>query len=209
MKHTIPQRLIEHAFVFDVLADYGPEKVLDVGTGTRSTLPATLLEAQVEVVAIDEMVSYWGHAVENRYSPIIPADILSPNKCIKNSAPFDAVTCICTLEHIIGHDRAVKNMVDLLKVGGVLILTFPYASEYELDIYNKLGRPKQYPVQLFSGVEVAIWCNQNPVELKRIEFSKHFEGETWGVGGRLLKPRRHRTESESDFCCLALEKEAS
>lgn len=202
----LAQRLIEHAFVCDVLADYGPEKVLDVGTGTRSTLPAMLHESQIECVAIDEMINYWGHEVQNLYRHITKGDILDPSEALFEMAPFDAVTCVCTLEHIMHHRHAVGNMAHLLRPGGVLILTFPYNSEYEPDIYKRLGRPKQYPVQLFSGVEIAQWCNDNDLDFKRIQFSKHFAGDTWGAVPRLDIPERNQTEALADFCCLGLEK---
>jgi len=201
----VPQRLIEQAFVFDVLADYGPEKVLDVGTGTRSSLPAMLHECQIEMVCIDEMKNYWGHEVGNRYFPITKDDILKPSKGLVERAPFGAVLCICTLEHIMDHEKAVKNMVDMLRPGGVLILTFPYGEKYCTDIYKELGRPKKYPVQIFSDEEMDSWANNNPIKIARMETSQHWVDGQWGA------TTRHRIvdrkSSVVDFCCLALEKE--
>ena len=115
------------------------------------------------------------------------------NQKIKEN--FDLITCISTLEHIIDHKEAVRNMFSLLKKGGYLILSFPYNEKrYIYNIYDSseagYGKLNPYICQVFSRNEIKSWLDKNKHNILEQEYYKVFTGKYWTFGKRLSIPQK-------------------
>lgn len=115
------ERPIEYRCALDCLAAVRPKTVLDVGTGTTAR-PHLLPTCGFVTTAIDNVRDYWDNQMMNRHWTVLDVDT---TKLAEFHGPFDAVTCISVMEHIVDHRNAVRNMLRLLAPGGLLIITTP------------------------------------------------------------------------------------
>jgi ADP-heptose:LPS heptosyltransferase/SAM-dependent methyltransferase len=113
--------------------DADPLRIADVGGG-RGALAAYLASVGASVTQYDLNYQWAGgpaderryrswslaHGYAARYGSIynVPARTRS----------FDVVTCISVVEHLPDKPRALRELVRLVKPGGILILTFDFAS---------------------------------------------------------------------------------
>ena len=182
------ERAMEYQFVFRQLTKYCPTHVLDVGTG-KTALPALINNCGIMVTAIDNIKDFWPKGMINHHYYIIDDNILY-SKLLKT---FGMITCISVLEHIEDHNNAVHSMLQLLKSGGHLILTFPYnETSYNKNVYNHIGsnapRNLPYITQAFSRKELNGWMRDNNAIIVEQEYWKYFSGDYWSVGMRLNPP---------------------
>ncbi|HRN70737.1 MAG TPA: methyltransferase domain-containing protein [Candidatus Woesebacteria bacterium] len=134
------ERAVEVAIAIDYLKQYKNKNILEVGNVLSNYFPIT-------------------HDVVDPYDTnpfVIQEDIVLYNPKKK----YDLIICISTLEHIgwdMGDDghgiqpekgiKAVYHMKQLLKKGGLLLITTPYGYNEYLDshiLQNKLSFTKKY-----------------------------------------------------------------
>ncbi len=203
----INERTVEYRFVFEHLTHAFPRTVLDVGTG-QSALPHLMRNCGFLVTAIDNIRDYWPHGMVNRHFHVLDDDILEP----RIVGPFDFITCISTLEHIRDHARAMRMMLSLLKPGGRLVATFPYnETNYSENVYalpGSIGAGK-YPfvTQAFSRREINLWTRESGAKLVAQEYWRHFDGEFWTLGKRVVPPVRVASGDLHQISCIALVKD--
>lgn len=89
------ERPVEFAFVFRVVAETYPKKILDVGTGTTA-LPHLMRNCGALVTATDNVRDYWAEGMVNRHYHVLDDDITQT----RLAGRFDLVTCVSVLEHI-------------------------------------------------------------------------------------------------------------
>ena len=118
----INERPLEYRFAFDAILRCAPKDLLDVGPG-QSAFPSLVAESGVLVTALDKVDEYWTGAFVNRHYHVVRDDITRP----KLGRQFDMVTCLSVLEHIPEHEAAMRGMFSLLRPGGHVVLTIPYA----------------------------------------------------------------------------------
>ncbi len=130
------QRLIEYAFVIGKLHSRPPGRVLDVGcTSSLNCLPAVLASIGWEVRGIDFREFKYRHANFEFTLGDFRHTGFPDNS-------FDAVYAVSTLEHVglsgryglieedpEGDIRTVEEMGRILRPGGSLLCTLPYARE--------------------------------------------------------------------------------
>jgi SAM-dependent methyltransferase len=202
----INERPVEYRFVFEQLTRVFPRTVLDVGTGVTA-LPQMMRTCGFIVTAMDNVRDYWPSGMVNRHFHVLDDDILAPTV----RGPFDFITCVSTLEHIRDHARAVKNMLALLRPGGVAILTFPYNEKaYAENVYalpGSIGADK-YPfvTQAFSRRQVDEWAAANGAQVAAQEYWRYFDGPYWTIGNRVVPPLRVEAHELHQISCLALQK---
>jgi SAM-dependent methyltransferase len=184
------ERPAEYAFALEALGQASPATVLDVGTGL-TPWPALLASCGYVVTAIDEMEGYWREGILNHHFHVLHDDILNPAL----TGPFDAITCISTLEHIPEHGRAMASMFGLLRPGGHLIVTVPYSEgRYIPDVYREpgagYGADYPYICQVFSAAEVEAWRAAAGAELVRAQRFQVYSGAYWSFGEALHPIRK-------------------
>ncbi|MFX0134346.1 MAG: class I SAM-dependent methyltransferase [Candidatus Hodarchaeota archaeon] len=202
----INERPIEYRFVFKILTEISPKKILDVGPG-MSSLPHLMSNCGFLVTAIDNIYEYWSRRVFNRHYYIIQDDITKT----KLKSKFDLITCISVLEHIKNFESAINNMAKLLNDNGHLITTFPYNEENYIDnIYKKegagYGQDKKYICQIFSRKELNNWQDTNNIRIIKQEYWQVFKGEFWTFGNRITPARKVKKEEKHHLTCILFQK---
>lgn len=100
-------------------------KALDVGSGAGVYLPV-LAELFGEAVGIDtqEMMLDYVRPLTAKYPNlrVVAGDIAN---CGLSPASFDLIICSEVVEHIADSQKAISQLHDLLKPGGILILSTP------------------------------------------------------------------------------------
>lgn len=201
------ERAVEFAFVFRKLSEVCPHEALDVGTGTTA-LPHLMRNCGPLVTAIDNVTDYWPHGLVNRHYHVIDDDITEPTL----TARFDLITCISVLEHIEAADRAVASMLGLLRLGGHLLLTFPYTEDsYVRSVYDLPGSTnvleRSYITQSFSRANVDRWLEATPgARLIEQEYWRFWTGDHWTVGEKVLPPQRATADSSHQISCLHIQR---
>ena len=188
------------------LATKRPKTVLDVGTGTTSW-PHLLRNCGFVTTAIDNVRDYWDRDIVNRHWTVLDIDITNL-KGFKGA--FDAVTCISVIEHIPDHEAAVRNMLQLLVPGGMLILTTPYNhGEYCPNVYKRpdalYGQDAPYICRSHSQKEIEGWQRLG-ARLTRRELWRLFSGPVWATGNRVAWAEVHSEAEPHQLGCFEFEK---
>ncbi|MCW5979862.1 MAG: class I SAM-dependent methyltransferase [Bryobacteraceae bacterium] len=200
------ERPIEYGFALDCLAAERPKTVLDVGTGTTAW-PHLLRNCGFIVTAIDNVRDYWRNQIVNRHWTVLDVDITEPSEF---GGPFDAVTCISVIEHIVEHENAVRNMLALLAPGGLLIITTPYNHrEHCPNVYKRTdalyGQDLPYICRSHSAREIEQWQRLG-ARLKRREMWRLFSGPVWATGRRVDWEQAESEDAPHQLGCFAFEK---
>jgi SAM-dependent methyltransferase len=166
------ERIIEIPFVFKNLPE-PPTKILDVGC----------CESQILDTLGRLGFDNWGIDMRNCYESFIRFIQGDARKMKFKDNEFDIVTCVSTLEHIglvdtpyytdkvwdkDGDKRAMKEMVRVVKKGGLIILTLSYGQgslglSKWIRFYNKIKI-----AELFSGLEINILKEQYSIQGKEL-----------------------------------------
>jgi 2-polyprenyl-3-methyl-5-hydroxy-6-metoxy-1,4-benzoquinol methylase len=200
---THNERPVEYGFALRALGEFRPKTVLDVGTGTTAW-PHLLRNCGYVVTAIDNVRDYWPEGMVNRHWTVLDVDILNPAGALPGQ--FDAITCISVLEHIPDHQRAMHNMVALLKPGGILILTTPYSQNNPYpNVYKHpealYGSDLPYVCRSSSAKELDEWLALGIVLQKR-ELWSLFTGPVWATGQRAEWTRVENDSARHQLGCF-------
>lgn len=129
----------------EAIANYAKGNFLDLGCGNKPYeslyKPFTTTQTGCDVVQSDD----------NR------VDVLCPVTDLKfDNNQFDTVLCTQVLEHVFEHDRMMKEAFRVLKPGGHIILTVPFAWELHEEPYDFFRYTKHALKELFeqTGFEI-------------------------------------------------------
>lgn len=209
---SINERCVEYSYVFKQITEFAPKLVMDMGTG-KTAMPSLIKACGIDVVAVDkdEEQIKDNPCTKGGYCSfdIVKENILDMN--LENC--FDMITCISVLEHNASHLEVVKKMGNMLKVGGVLILTFPFneneyiPNAYQLPMagYGRDAGPTNI-CQMYSKNEVGLWCEEGGMELIDQEYWKAFTGQYWTYGQRMWPPKKVSREETHQLSCITLRK---
>ena len=201
---AIGEYLFQFEFALRAVARHAPRELLDVGSGL-SAWPRLLAETGIRVTATDEMRSYWG-SMFNRHYNVIPDDITNT----RLDRQFDMVTCLGVLTTIADDKPAVRNLFNLVKPGGHLVLTFAYKDDRPIpNAYafpeSTYGQNARFICRMFSRAEVEGWLAEHGGELEEAEFFRVWTGELWTFGERLHPPVRVGPE-EAQYAAVSITK---
>ena len=182
------ERPVEFGFSLRVIAESEPKPktVCDVGTGTTA-FPHLLRNCGLIVTALDNVRDYWPEGMQNRHWHVLDVDVTTLNGF--GNRQFDAITCISVLEHIKDQQRAMANMVSMLKPGGLLIMTTPFSTHNACEnVYLRddalYGKDLPYPCRSHSQREMDGWKSLG-LNLQRSEYWRMFSGPVWATGQRV------------------------
>jgi 2-polyprenyl-3-methyl-5-hydroxy-6-metoxy-1,4-benzoquinol methylase len=134
----------------------GPLKVMDIGSAS-SLLPLRLARLGYRVTALDIRPYPFDH----RNLTFIQANITDSG--FRSDVEFqDVVVCVSTLEHIgigyygdkmalEGDKLALEAMHEIIKPGGGLLLTVPFAGQFRRDDYQRIYDPEVIGVLFSTG----------------------------------------------------------
>jgi SAM-dependent methyltransferase len=200
------ERPVEYGYALNWLAHAAPTEILDVGAG-RSSWPHLLANCYFRVTAIDRIKGYWKGGYFNRHYRVINDDITNP----KTDRKFDAITCLSVLEHIPDHRTAVRGMLELLRPGGHLILSFPYNERSYIDnVYKRpgagYGQDYSYICQVFSRNEIDGWISDDSGKIIDQQYYEVFTGEFWTYGDRVYHCKRVERDQRCHLTCMVIQK---
>lgn len=111
-------------------ADYNGKKVLDVGCNTGILL-IPLAKNKIDVIGIDNNPNDVKKAKENLHNENLPTNIVkvadARNLPFKNNT-FDVILLSDVLEHTSDPKKVAKESLRVLKKGGLIFATVPYAN---------------------------------------------------------------------------------
>jgi SAM-dependent methyltransferase len=200
------ERPVEFAFLFRCIATVAPKTVLDVGTG-NTALPHLIRNCGPVVTATDNVSDYWPRGFVNRHWHVVDDDI----RATRITGPFDLVSCISVLEHIVPADAAVASMLKVLRPGGHLVLTTPFhAADYVPNCYelpaSSYGRQNAYPAQSHGTADLDRWLTTNNAEVVEQEFWRYWTGTHWTEGQQIIPPERSSVDQPHQLTCLLIRK---
>jgi len=130
-------------WLFSLMKRHLGKEVLEVGAGIGNF--TDLLAGNYEITAIDVNEKYIDH-LKKKFAKKIKAGFgdIEMGEYFFNNKKFDAVVCLNVLEHIEYDSRALKNMYELLKPSGKLILLVPAHKALYSDFDKELGHFRRY-----------------------------------------------------------------
>ena len=205
VKHTyLNERSIEYGFALKNLLEHKAMDVLDVGSGTCA-FPAVLEHCGYNIVASDVKGEYWNYRYTNRHIHIETDDITNSRFAPKS---FDAITCLSVLEHIGNYQDAMRNMGNLLKDNGILIISFPYTYDeycdnvYRLDSADAISRGFKYIARSFSDNVIKDWEEKNNLKRLEIVLFRGWTGKFWRSGERIKVPEIGTNRDVANGICI-------
>jgi len=123
-------------------------KIVDVGSG-RGAIHKTLLQRGYDVTVADVNFAFAGEQWESKFLSHAPVNLTVAFNSIFNlsfpSESFDVVLCLSVIEHVKGKAYAFRELLRVLKDGGILIITFDFVpqqvwDEDVNDIFGKYSR---------------------------------------------------------------------
>lgn len=126
------------------LAEVRPgDAVLDVGTGTGALVPHLLrvLGSAGRIVAIDLSPDMLQVARQKGFPPgvtLLEADV---HHLPLPDAEFDRVICNAALPHFEDRARSIREMMRVLRSGGILVISHPIGREAVNRLHREVGGP--------------------------------------------------------------------
>lgn len=195
----VNERPTEYAYLLSALRDAGPTTVLDVGPG-KSALPAVLRGCGYMVTAVDNDHFDWVWPTLNRHYHVISDDITKT----RLTGRYDFVSCISVIEHIPEHVKAFRNMYELLRPGGTIVVTCPYTED--LYVEDTWFKSNKFITQSFSRREIDEWIAQTGAVLKHQEYWQYFTGQHWWDGERFKVPIKSSKDKLHQLTCMTFYK---
>lgn len=186
------EREIEYAFLFNHLQLPPGYHLLEVGSG-RSGLALVLAHCGYSLKAID---------IKPEHPWVTKGDATKLNF---EDNSFDTAVSISTIEHIVDSDRAISEILRVVRPGGIIILSFPYNPvEMVKDIYLKVGYKAGYICSIFNDEKLGEWFDKK-AEIVALDYWRQWSGALWKEGTKSLRAVRTSKE-EAQGICIAVRK---
>lgn len=153
------------------------KRIIDIGCGSgMSTTPLRKRFKTAEIVGADDSAAMLEQAKET-----LPDVLWMQRDCskpLKDLGKFDLVFSNAALQWLENQGNVIKNLSDILLLGGMLAVQIPHFSAMTME--NCISETvTTYPAQLFKGIEKEL-CYCNAPEFYYNELTKHFwEIELW------------------------------
>lgn len=173
-------------WMYKAIRPYCSGRILEVGSGVGN-ISRNFIEEKAEIVLSDIRASY-RDALHAQFpgNEVVDLDIVDPEFARKHAAllgTFDSVFALNVVEHIRDDNTAVKNMVDLLKPGGLLTVLVPAHQALYNGIDHALEHYKRYNRKSISGLL------QPHGELVRTFYFNAMGIPAWWISGAVFRQK--------------------
>lgn len=137
-------------WVVSLFTPYLGKKVLEVGIGHGGFSDILQTHGITDYAGVDIDQSLVDHAQKNHPDhTYFTADICEDTLPDRLGDKFDSVICFNVIEHIKEDDKAIKNMLRVLKPGGYLLLFAPAFPILYSDMDSLAGHYRRYTKKSF------------------------------------------------------------
>lgn len=202
----INEGAVQYPIALATLLERHARDVIDVGTGL-SAWPKLLSDCGFRVTAVDEFFHYWGSRPFNRHFLVRHEDITSP----RMPQRFDALTCLNVMMAIENDSAAIGGMVELVRPGGTIVLSFPYNETHAVqNVYalsgSSYGHDYRFACRIYTRSDIDRWLESFPLTLDAQRLFEMFTGELWTFGHR-IRPRPVDPSEPHHFTTLVLSRQ--
>ncbi len=154
-------------------------KILDIGCGVGSLLKRVPRTSSQKLFGIDiapKLIEEAGKANPDADVRVGDAEALP-----YESGMFDVVFMTEVLEHMLDFDKAVSELVRVLKPGGTAIVTVPNRDWASYDFYDKIRNKKMQPIDdhYFRFEEVRSLLERHALTIMRYKGSDNLYYYGW------------------------------
>jgi SAM-dependent methyltransferase len=172
-----------NSWIISLLKNFLAGRVLEVGSGTGN-LTFYLSQLCEELVCVDKSDHYVQHLkIDYPNISFYCIDIADTSIFdILNRESFDTIVCVNVLEHIENDMLALKNMLDLLKKGGKLLLFVPALSWLYGTFDRKVKHYRRYNKQ-----ELVEKVKRSGFIVKEVRYHNFIGIFGWYLNAKILK----------------------
>jgi SAM-dependent methyltransferase len=171
------------AWLVDQFSEYLHGRILEVGIGHGSY--CALLRKHGDYLGIDHDAASVAHA-KVRFPDIAFAqcDILK-SESLAAIAPkgVDAVVSINVLEHIEDDEKAIANLVNVIRPGGHLLISVPAMAALYNDLDRLAGHCRRYDTSRLREI-----LQRQPVDLLRVNYMNAVGAVGWWMNS-ITRPK--------------------
>jgi SAM-dependent methyltransferase len=170
----------------------GPD-VLEVGAG-HGTFTEVLARREMRVVATDLSERCAG-VLRSRFSGVSNVEVVRGDiQMAADRGPFDAAVLINVLEHIEDDDEALRQLWDLLKVGGRVLLWVPAFEALYTEFDRRIGHFRRYQRKTLSAQ-----LSNAGFTVVEIRYANTIGAMAWWLVARVLRRTPTRPSSVKLF----------
>jgi SAM-dependent methyltransferase len=187
-----------YEWVYEIIAPCLRGRVLEVGSGV-GVMSRFLVERGGPIVLSDHHPAYLRH-LRSRFGdrPHVALQLLDLNqRPYAVDAAVDTVVCLNVLEHVADDRAALAGLVDLLPIGGRLVLQVPNYPRLFGSLDETYGHFRRYTRRSLDGLLAA--AGYTIVEMRNFN---PLAIPGWVVSGKLLRSRRLNVGSVKLFNAL-------
>lgn len=179
-------------YTFQLIRPYIKGRVLEVGCGVGSVTQR--LEPHVdELVSIDinrEAINYCRKKFNRKNSiKFLNANITN----YQDNQKFNTIVCLNVLEHIKDDEKALANMFNLLKVGGILVLLVPFGNFMHSVADKESGHYRRY-----ARKDLKIKLDKH-FNVKKLFYFNFIGGLGYFIVSKVLRKKNTNIELEISF----------
>ena len=157
-------------------------KILEIGCGIGNFTKTLLEFGQVYGIDIrEDYVNETKKILKTNGAKIGLGDIEKGGYFFRGEK-FDSIVCINVLEHIRDDVRALRNMYNLLKKGGVLILIIPAHPFLYGEIDRAIGHFRRYTKK-----DISFKLDEYGFYIQKFRTLNFIGAIGWFISGRILK----------------------
>ena len=165
-EHT--DRRVREYIDFNIRGKSG--RILDVGCG-KAWVAELFCPRDYSVVSMDISIENTSEAIKKypfkNHSAIV-GDVYSLP--FRNNS-FDYIIASEVIEHVYSPDALVSNLINILKPGGVLIITTPYREKIQYSLCIHCNRPTPHNAHLHSFDEKILTSLYKEDDIKNLDFT--------------------------------------
>ena len=178
---SMNQADLYNKWTFDKLKPYLTGKILEIGCGIGNFTETLMLYGQVWAIDINKnYIKQTKNLVGDKV--VVGIGNIENGEYFFKHEKFDSIVCINVLEHIENDLQAIKNMNEILKKGGNLILLIPAHPFLFGEIDRSIGHFKRY-----TKIDILNKLEKNGFKIIKFRQLNFLGAIGWFISGKILK----------------------